>query len=74
MPPLAYAVIVGVFLLCVLALRETANQLDNARLGSGVPHSVHTSDSPIGYAHFGHNPRRTRTHRRTTNGNHKIAA
>ncbi len=35
---------------------------------SALPHSVQTADSPIGYAHFGHNPRLTRTNRRSTKG------
>ncbi len=44
------------------------------RPGSALPHSLHTPDSPIGYAHFGHNPRRSRTHHRTTKGNHRSTA
>ena len=35
-----------------------------ARLGSAFPHSLHTSDSPRGYAHAGQRLRRTRMNRR----------
>ncbi len=39
-----------------------------ARPGRGLPHSLHASDCPIGYAHAGQRPRFTRMNRRSTNG------
>ena len=35
---------------------------------NALPHSLHTSDSPRGYAHAGQRPRFTRTNRRSANG------
>ena len=38
------------------------------RAGSGAPHSVQRSLTPIGYAQRGHRPRLRRIHRRTSHG------
>jgi hypothetical protein len=46
--------------------------------GSWLPHSVHTAESPTGYAQAGHRPRLMRLRPRSANGaaksSHRIAA
>ncbi len=47
---------------------ENKTQREQAHHGSAPPHSLHTPDSPIGYAHAGQRPCFTRTNRRSANG------